>query len=393
MSILFLLRLWPVYGGGESVTRLLANEFITMGYSVHVAYFKYSTCGTQPIINKGINEHYIERVPCDEYTSNDIEDAYGVSDKICEIINSESIDFVINQWWPLAFVKDINVKTNAKVIWCLHTIFAQPFEKPKSLVKWVKYTLFPTHYKNRIKKNAVKKVEDVLPYVDKYIFLSEAYKKQFLEWSDSQYKNKIGVIPNPIPFNYSISEEEVEGKENIVLVVGRMRESIKRYSYILRIWQIIEKKYLEIGDWKLVMVGDGESLDDYKKMASDMRLKKISFVGYQDPTSYYKKSKITLMTSKIEGFPMVIIESQQMGVVPIAMNSFPALQDVIKNEKNGIIVPNNDINTMSKKLIHLMKDSIYYNRMSKCAILSIQNYSLNYVTSLWKSLLENTKHI
>lgn len=42
MNILFLLRLWPVYGGGETVTICLANEMVKRGWNVGVAYFKES---------------------------------------------------------------------------------------------------------------------------------------------------------------------------------------------------------------------------------------------------------------------------------------------------------------------------------------------------------------
>ena len=40
MNILFLQRLWPVYGGGETVTITLANEMVLRGWNVGVLYFK-----------------------------------------------------------------------------------------------------------------------------------------------------------------------------------------------------------------------------------------------------------------------------------------------------------------------------------------------------------------
>ena len=32
MKILFLMRFWPYFGGGETVTRLLISEFLRRGY-------------------------------------------------------------------------------------------------------------------------------------------------------------------------------------------------------------------------------------------------------------------------------------------------------------------------------------------------------------------------
>ena len=44
MKVMFLHRLWPVYGGGETVTVCLANEMVNRGIDVHVAYFRLSCC-------------------------------------------------------------------------------------------------------------------------------------------------------------------------------------------------------------------------------------------------------------------------------------------------------------------------------------------------------------
>lgn len=387
MSILFLLRLWPVYGGGESVTRLLANEFISMGHDVHVAYFKYSTCNTQPAIDSRIQQHHIENVPCDEYTSNDIEDTHGVNETICDIINRNSIDVVINQWFPRSYIKDIKQKTNAKVIWCLHTILAQPFEKPKNFTKWLKYTLFPNHYKNRLIHTAVNNVEASLPYVDKYVFLSDAYKQQFMSWSNSKDKDKIAVIPNPIPFQYSISEPEIKGKENIVLVVGRMQEVTKKYSNVIKAWRLFERgKDPLLDNWKLVMVGDGESLDEYKKMAEQYKLTRITFEGFQSPIDYYRKAKIFLLTSRIEGFPMAILEAQQMGVVPIAMDSFPAIHDTIQDNTNGLLVPKNDVRALKEKIVYLMRNDSIRKTLCENGLSSSQRFSVKSVMNMWTIL-------
>lgn len=39
MKILFLMRFWPYFGGGETVTRLLISEFLRRGYEMYVAYW------------------------------------------------------------------------------------------------------------------------------------------------------------------------------------------------------------------------------------------------------------------------------------------------------------------------------------------------------------------
>ena len=40
---------------------------------------------------------------------------------------------------------------------------------------------------------------------------------------------------------------------------------------------------------------------------------------------------------------MTLLESLQMGVVPIAMNTFPAIQDILNDGENGYVVEWGDI--------------------------------------------------
>ncbi len=390
MNILFMLRLWPVFGGGETMTRLWANEFAKRGANVHVVYFKYTEYGTHPFIDNRIKEHFIEGGLCDEFTSNDADDITDVSRKLCRLINAESIDVVINQWLPKSFVRNIKRDTNAKVVWCFRTMFAQPFEKPRTFKRWLKYTLFPFHYKNRIKQNAVRQVEDVLPFIDKYVFLSEAYRQQYISWSKNPQEEKVLAIPNPVSIEKAICEDEIIAKENIVLVVGRMQEYCKQYSSVIKVWHEIEKSSLpESKKWRLVMVGDGEDLLLYKQMAKDLKLQRVSFEGFQNPLPYYKAAKIFLMTSRIEGFGNVLLEAQKMGVVPIVMDSYPAVRDIINHGYNGILVPKNNIKRMSNAVLSIMADEEYLCKLRKNCLIAVQKYSMDNIMRQWNALLSD----
>lgn len=69
-------------------------------------------------------------------------------------------------------------------------------------------------------------------------------------------------------------------------------------------------------------MGDGSSKLEYETLVSNLNLKKVEFLGFQDPVPYYKNASIFLMTSSLEGFGMTLVEAQCYGVVPIVMDSF-----------------------------------------------------------------------
>lgn len=77
-----------------------------------------------------------------------------------------------------------------------------------------------------------------------------------------------------------------------------------------------------------------------------------------------------LLTSEFEGFPLVLSEASSYGTIPVAYGSFPAVYDIIDNEKNGLIVLGNkgfDAAVMAEAVSMLMKDEQKRNEMSYAA--------------------------
>lgn len=101
MNIVFLLRLWPIYGGGETVTICLANEMAKRGHAVTVFYFKDSETNELPYIDPSIKAVRIPDVRCDEYTY-DSDDGIKITIAL-KLYQQNSFDFIINQWWPCLF--------------------------------------------------------------------------------------------------------------------------------------------------------------------------------------------------------------------------------------------------------------------------------------------------
>lgn len=93
-----------------------------------------------------------------------------------------------------------------------------------------------------------------------------------------------------------------------------------------------------------------------------------------------------MMTSRSEGWPLTLLESQQTGCVPIVYNSFESLSDIITNGINGIIISyhNKDNYVQALKRLMLVKEereTMAYNAMKDC-----QRYSPFKVAILWDNL-------
>lgn len=383
MNILFLLRLWPVYGGGETVTVCLANEMVRRGYNVHILYFKYNSRENLPFIDGRISSQLVEGVACDERYAAET-DADKARAYLKKYINTHGITHVIDQWWPVSYIKDIREECGVKMYKCLHqSLFVPKFDANDFNAK-IKRVLRPIYLRYK-KSSVIKRTSDFFPHVDKYIFLSPAFQYQFEELAHYKNKGKLDSIPNPLVFERSITKEEFEKKENVVLIVARMYESQKRITAALYIWKAIEENPILL-DWRLQIVGVGRDLEMYKSLSQELKLKRVTFEGFQYPVPYYIKSKIFLMTSYFEGFPMALIESIQMGVVPVVMDSFLSLHDIIQDGFNGYITPNADIESFVKKLESLMLCEEKRLMMAKNGIMSCKKFNVVDVVDQWVKL-------
>ena len=92
-----------------------------------------------------------------------------------------------------------------------------------------------------------------------------------------------------------------------------------------------------------------------------------------------------MMTSAFEGFGMTLVEAQQYAIVPMAMDTYSSLHDIIKNEYNGIIVSDNDIKGYVEKLKKLMADK-EYRRLAMNGLESCKKFAVEFIANQWENL-------
>lgn len=381
-------RIW----GGETVTICLANEMARRGWNVSVLYFKDNIREQMPYIHPNVNAVKIENVDFHEFSSDNPallrRETEAVHRFIIPFIRENHVDVVMNQWWPLCFVDFLKRETGVSLLKVHHTAFYTPILDIKGIKGVIRRTLRPI-YEIIKKRKAVRGVSQWLSFVDRYVFLSPQFQHQFERFA--HYDNsggKLDAIPNPLVFDNVISEEDFLRKEKLALIVGRMWEPPKKISRALRVWAAVEADSRSEG-WHLEVVGEGPSLPMYRQMAKDLGLQRVSFEGYQQPRPYYRRASLFLMTSQFEGWGMTLVEAQQQGVVPIVMDSFLSLHDIIENGCNGVIVPNRDEVAFAEAMLKLMNDNECCDHMARRALDTSRNFAIERVVDEWEKLIKN----
>lgn len=126
----------------------------------------------------------------------------------------------------------------------------------------------------------------------------------------------------------------------VICNVGRFSFS-KAQRYTIECFARLKKDF---PDSKLVLIGEGELLEECKKLCRDLNIEQdVLFKGYsKNVPSYLFVSDLFLFTSLREGLPRVIVEAALMKV-PVAAFEVEGIREVIEHDVSGVIVPQYDV--------------------------------------------------
>ena len=378
-------------GGQEVVTATLAKSFNDHNNHVFIA------CFNQP------NKQMVERVDknIQIYELNGFQCSKENVCRLSEILISEKIDIVINQWGlPYIGAKVLEKAKkglNVKVIAIYHN---DPGTNAR--IKDVEIELSKTDngFKRLLlisKKNLYRFITSrsmryVYNHSDVYQVLSPSFVERFKNFTGIKNPKKLMVQTNPVTIETGDFVFNPDNKEKEIIYVGRIDYNQKRVYRVIDTWALLEKKYT---DWRLTIVGDGVERENIEKQAKALGLKNVSFEGFKSPIEYYKRARILMLTSEYEGFPLVLAECMSFGVVPAVYGSYSAVYDIVNDGVNGIVFPYQKEGFSAEKaaiqLQKIMHNDAVYNDMAEKAIETSKRYSVDEIYKSWEETFEKLK--
>ena len=179
------------------------------------------------------------------------------------------------------------------------------------------------------------KITEFLRESDKVIVLGESWEN-YVNSIDSDIKTII--MPNSVQYPEYIVARAKNNINILFLAVLTRRKGIfdliNAANIILKNNKITDKKI------KFTIAGSGESENDAKKMVKELGLdKNFEFVGWvnnEKKNQLLRNSQIFVLPSYNEGLPMAILEAMSYGI-PVITTNVGSIEDVIKNDRTGLI--------------------------------------------------------
>ncbi|MFV8811665.1 glycosyltransferase family 4 protein [Yersinia enterocolitica] len=240
------------------------------------------------------------------------------------------------------------------------------------------------NYKNDLNIKSRKLARKIAArYADAVVTLTERDREYWLV--ENKYPDKIISIPNPIPFEPK--DELIKKNSKVVLALGRLT-NIKGFDLLLDIWAKIENMN---NSWKLIIAGDGEDKQLLLDKIKILNLKNVELLpSTPHVNELYAQSSIYVMTSRFEGFPMVLLEAKASGLPIVAYDCDTGPSELIISHEDGFLIPFDDSDTFTRKLVLLMNDDDLRESMSIKSLKNAEKYKIEVaIGDKWKRLIES----
>ena len=210
------------------------------------------------------------------------------------------------------------------------------------------------------------------------------------KYAENRLKN-IVVMPNPLSME-PVSEINFQ-RDHKILAAGRIEVwHCKGFDILLKAWAKIHKQY---PDWRLEIAGEfsESNLSDLLKITEALQLKdKVVFSGFhEDMATLFRSAELFVLSSRYEGFGMVLIEAMSQGCACIACDYKGRQREIIKDESQGVCIPVEDIDALSCSIKKLIEDKLYRMNLQKNAVERSYYYCASKIADKWVDLLENIK--
>ena len=210
--------------------------------------------------------------------------------------------------------------------------------------------------------------------LDRFIVLSN---EDSTNWPEL---DNVSVIHNPVPY---IPDTPSPAEGNTVIAVGRYAYQ-KGFDLLLKAWAEVAPKH---PDWKLEVWGGGER-GPYLDLSASLGLQESVSLNPSTTEIYdkYMKAGIFVLSSRFEGFPMVLLEALGFGLPIVAFTCPCGVKDCITDGENGLTAPAEDVDALARQLDRMMSDPQGRRAMAARARETAERYRIDAIMSQWVDL-------
>ena len=183
--------------------------------------------------------------------------------------------------------------------------------------------------------------------------------------------NPLTLVPGPRCDIYS----------KTFLAVGRMSPLHKGFDILIKAFALFAEQNKE---WRLNIVGDGPEKESLQELIDDNDLSdRITIYPFtKDIQRYYSTASVFVLSSRWEGFPLVIMEALAHGL-PIIAADIPICREFLKSTGFSFLFKNEDSESLSEALYDITNSNQIKKYSNKAFDFSKTANSITAIINKW----------
>lgn len=258
---------------------------------------------------------------------------------------------------------------------------ATRWARPEVVTVGQEHLNFPTRFAHPRKANILR---HVVPRLDAYVVLTHADAADYRRILPG-LATRLEVIPNALPWSVTTRPAALESE--VVVAAGRLVH-VKGFDRLINAWGPLARSH---PGWRLQIHGVGGRRERLQQQVDRLGLtQQVVLAGYaKDLASVLAGSSVFAMSSRAEGFPMVLIEAMGAGVPVVSFDCPRGPAEIVDPGHNGLLVPDGDVAGLTAALRRLLDDPDLRRRFGAQALEDARPFEVEQVVATWETLFES----
>lgn len=218
------------------------------------------------------------------------------------------------------------------------------------------------------------------PRASRVVLLSEHARSYF----GPTVRARTSILPNPIVVDLPGPAPRGERPRRMAAAMGRFGPE-KGFDLLLDAFARVAGQH---PDWDLTIWGDGPLRPELERQREGLGLgDRISLPGRTTrPHDELRRADLFVMSSRREGFPMVLGEAMACGLAVVSTDCPSGPRQLIRAGVDGLLVEPESVEALAAGLSALMADDELRSRLAARAPEVLDRFGLERVIALWDEL-------
>jgi glycosyltransferase involved in cell wall biosynthesis len=219
------------------------------------------------------------------------------------------------------------------------------------------------------------------PKLDALAVLTEADRADYARMLRGSH-TQVEQIPNAVP---QLDGGMASPDSRVVVAAGRLTPQ-KGFDLLIEAFAAVAGEH---PDWQLRIHGAGPQRPALRQAILEHELyERVFLMGpTQQLGAALAQGSIFVLSSRFEGFGMVIVEAMSKGLAVVSYDCPRGPSEIIGDGRDGVLVPEQDVPALGRAISELAGDRERRARLGAAAIETARRYDRAAIGARWDALL------